>query len=134
MLNKESHTITRAGLLEKSRAVMDEFDTYNEPERFAADFAFEQFGGEREVVEAIRIIDELNTDVYSRTGMTDSPFNVTTNGMYYAISFEDHRLWDTENDDREYDSVTGEMGNLKGHIIKKFNAWARQVSGFRFGK
>ena len=130
----KSHATMRAGLIEKARAVMSEFDTYNSPDEFAVGFALEEFGLWVQLIEVAQIVDELNTDVYRRVGNTDSPFNLSTNGMYYVVSFEDHQLWDTENDDRDYDSITGELGDLKTHIMKKFNEYAQQVDSFRFGR
>lgn len=79
-----------------------------------------------------KLINELNSDLYDRTGEVEKMFSYETNGYVEIIKFDGIVLWDSENDDRGYIDDTDEKVDLKYHICKTFNELVDKLDTFRF--
>jgi hypothetical protein len=69
----------------------------------------------------IKIIEELNAELYDRFGEEEFGFEYSTNGYIDTISFNSVPLWNSELDDREWMEEKNEHEPFEPYIRKVFN-------------
>lgn len=71
----------------------------------------------------IKIIEELNAELYDRFGEVEFgfEFEYSTNGYIDIISFNSAPLWNSELDDREWIEEKNEYEPFEPYIRKVFN-------------
>ena len=83
----------------------------------------------------VKIVEELNANLYDLHKEQEKCFNYTTNGYVDVILFEDNILWCSEMDDREWDETTGEYKeSLISHIKILYNEWVDSLVKLKFKK
>ena len=71
-----------------------------------------------EVNKLVEIVDELNETLPENA---EQFFSFTYLSYWVAISFGDIQLWDSENDDREFDEDKNEYKPLLPYLKKRLN-------------
>jgi len=69
----------------------------------------------------IKIVEELNEDLFERFGDTDRVFTFSTNGLYESISFGEIHIWDSEGCERVWIEEKKDYEPFKPFIIRTFN-------------
>jgi len=83
----------------------------------------------------LKIVEELNAELYDLHGESEKCFNYTSNGFVDLILFEDNILWCSEFDDREWDETTGKYKeSLISHIKTLYNEWVDSLLNLKFKK
>lgn len=67
----------------------------------------------------IKLVLELNEELYDTYGDMDQLFYYTTTGFANVIGFGEILLWSDQWDDREYDEETREYEPLKPYLLKR---------------
>lgn len=83
-------------------------------------------------MEYLQIVNTLNSELYDKVGETEDQFYYTTNGYVDIIGFGDKTLWNSEEDDRQFDEETDEYEPLTPYIKRLFNEWCDKTQTFRF--
>jgi len=80
-----------------------------------------------------KIVEELNAELYDLHKEEEKCFNYTTNGFVDLILFENHILWCSEDDYREWDETTGNHKvSLISHIKTLYNEWVDSLVKLKF--
>ena len=82
-----------------------------------------KIGGELAVstIDYVKLINELNEELYEKFGQTEYTFNYTTDGEVDMIAFGNIQLWNSEMDDREWIKEKDDYEPLKPFIKLLFN-------------
>lgn len=76
----------------------------------------------------------LNLELWAKFNEESSPFSYTTYGNHAVILFENHVLWDSEDDEREFYEDTNKYEPLKPFVKKKYNEWVEKLNKFKFSE
>lgn len=84
--------------------------------------------------EYLKIIDELNNELYEKFGedVTVYNFSYCTNGYADTIFFNEMMIWNSEIDEREFIEEINDYEPLKPHIKKIFNEEIEKLSKLKF--
>ena len=80
----------------------------------------------------IEIVRELNTELYERFGEFEHNFSYATNGFVDCITFNDHLIWDSENDEREWLDDKNEYEPFIPFLKRVFNEYADSIMELKF--
>ena len=80
----------------------------------------------------VDIVQELNAELYDNFGEVEMNFGYTTNGYCDIITFGDNLIWDSENDERNFDEKTGEYEPFIPFIKLVFNDWVDEINSLKF--
>ena len=69
----------------------------------------------------LKLINELNEELYERVGETEFDFNYSTNGYVDIINMGNIMLWNSENDEREYIEDKNDYEPMKPFIKRMLN-------------
>lgn len=79
-----------------------------------------------------KIIKKLNNNRKTVVGSSPLCFYYKTDGEVDFVFFNEIQLWDSETDDREHDSITGELEPLEKYIRRRYNYLSKKMSKLRF--
>ena len=79
----------------------------------------------------IKLVDDLNNELYDNNKETHLSFSYTTNGYIDVILFEEVHLWDSENDDR---NDKEREKPLISHIKSLYNKYVDHLIKLKFKK
>ena len=87
-----------------------------------------------DIKQYLNIVDDLNEHMYERLGdNTSHYFDLSYNGYMVLITFNNIRLWDSDNDERKYvDDSSEEKEDLLGYIKQEFNKLACDINKIKF--
>ena len=75
-----------------------------------------------ELLEAVRIVDDINEELWESASDIDLYLNINYSNGRTIVEFFGIRLWDSDNDDRDYiDEDCNEYENLENYVRKEFN-------------
>lgn len=85
-----------------------------------------------ERLDYIEIVRELNVELYEIHNEEYQSFSYMSNGYYDAVYFEEHVLWDSENDNREFIEETNDYEPFLPFIKREFNNWVDKLNSLKF--
>lgn len=77
--------------------------------------------------ELIDIVRELNNELFDK-GEEELSFTFLTDGFSEYIMFNDHMIWNSDDDDRNYDHETNDYEPLLPHLKKHFNHYVNRLN------
>lgn len=85
--------------------------------------------------DAIIVVEELNQEIYDyfeKYGLTFPLFELKTDGFSVIINFMgQHRLWCSDEDEREYHEETDEYESLEEYLRRESQKIITQISGIK---
>lgn len=88
--------------------------------------------------EAIEVVEKLNQEVYDyfeNYGLTYSLLELKTDGFSIIINFMgQHRLWFSEEDEREFDDEINEYEPLEQYLRRETQEIINQIGGIKLLK
>lgn len=78
------------------------------------------------------VVTELNEAIYEAHGEEDHGFNYVCYGFVDVIRFDDVWLWNSENDDREWNDEENDHEPFVPFIKREFNRYANRVAKLKF--
>lgn len=80
------------------------------------------------------LIDELNDNIppiiYEDADCWPMCFGFAYNGIAVAVTFMEITLWDSENDEREFNEDLDDYEPLKDYVLRQFNAYVKNLNIF----
>ena len=67
----------------------------------------------------IKLIDEMNYQLYLKYGSSDYYYSITTTGSCSTIEFGGLTLWNDQDDDRKFDNKTGGYEDMEKFLKRK---------------
>jgi len=86
---------------------------------------------EKEIIDFVEIVNELNQEIYEKHGDIEDCFYYSSDGYCDVFGFGDKMLWNSENDDREFNEELNDYEPFKPFIIKEFNSWIDNLSSLK---
>lgn len=80
--------------------------------------------------EILKVIEELNEWIFETFDETEMTFNYATNGFVDIIKFENIILWNSEDDEREYDDF-GNYEPMVPFIKQQLSDYIDNISRFK---
>jgi len=74
-----------------------------------------------ELIKIDAIVNDINVELFNITKEEDIELWYESNGSRVIVRFCGMKLWDSENDDREYNEELDEYEDLEYYIRKEFN-------------
>lgn len=79
----------------------------------------------KELLEAVKAVDKINEELFELAFELTGDDEVSINLIYFngriIIEFFKMRLWDSDNDDRDFNEDLDEYEDLENYIRKQFN-------------
>lgn len=76
----------------------------------------------------LKLVEELNQEIYEKHGYTEEQFFLTANGFIYILGFGDITLWHSEDDDRKWIEKKNDYEPMKPFIKRKLKKYAKRLS------
>jgi len=76
----------------------------------------------------LKLVEELNQDIYDKHGETEEQFFFTTNGFVDIIGFGDITLWHSENDDRKWIEKKNDYEPIKPFIKRELKKYGKKLT------
>ncbi len=80
----------------------------------------------------IKLVSELNAELYERFGETEANFSYSTNGYVECILFGEAMIWNSEMDDREWIEEKNDYEPFEPFIKRTFNTWVDKLHSLKF--
>lgn len=85
----------------------------------------------QEAIEAVSILNQEVYDYFEGFNMTWPLFNLKTEGDCIIIYIENHRLWFSEEDEREFDENKNEHEPIESFLRREGQKIIDQISGIK---
>ncbi len=85
-----------------------------------------------EISELVKIVDELNETIHSHDEESCNTFSFMSNGYIESISFNDHILWDSENDGRIFIEKENDYEPLINFVKRQYNNYVDELMLYYF--
>jgi len=80
----------------------------------------------------LKAVNNLNEELYERSGETEATFIYWTNGFVDCIKFGELWLWDSENDDRDWIEDKNDYEPFEPFIKRMFNEEVEKLHKLKF--
>lgn len=80
----------------------------------------------------LKIINELNQELYEKVGEIGRDFNYSTNGYVDIVYFGEIMIWNSEIDGREWVEDKNDYEPLKPFIKRMYNKEIKNLQLFKF--
>lgn len=80
---------------------------------------------------AIQATRALNSELIELYGVTETPFEYSTNGENEIITFSSITMWSSVDDERKWNEKTDEYEPLLPYVRKQFNNWRKFIKSLK---
>jgi len=80
------------------------------------------------VMDYLKLVEELNSELYDKHGETEGQFFFTASGFIDILGFENITLWHSEDDDRKWIEKKNDYEPMKPYLKKKLKTYGKKLT------